>query len=147
MTDTFSKSERSRIMAAVKSRDTTPELVVRRMAHQLGYRYRLHVRSMPGAPDLVFPRLRKVINVHGCFWHMHDCGACRVPSSRRRYWVGKLQRNAERDVQTLRALRRAGWRVLLIWECQTRGDEIARLRRRIERFLGDDDALRRGDLR
>ena len=93
MTDTVTKSERSRIMAAVKSKDTTPELVVRRLVHSMGYRYRLHVRSLPGIPDMVFPRLRKVININGCFWHLHGCSRCRIPSSRRRYWVAKLQRN------------------------------------------------------
>ena len=118
-TDTFSRAERSRIMAAVKSQDTTPELVARRIAHALGYRYRLHVRALPGCPDMVLPRLRKIINVHGCFWHMHACGRCRIPASRRRYWEEKLRRNRERDRRTLRALRRANWRVLVVWECQT----------------------------
>lgn len=136
MTDTFSKSERSRIMAAVRSKDTTPELIVRRLAHSLGFRYRLHVRSLPGTPDLVFPRLRKVINVSGCFWHMHDCGNCRIPSSRRQYWIEKLKRNVARDKRTQRALRRAGWGVMVVWECQTRADGLRRLGRRIERFLG-----------
>src|SRR6185295_10356211 len=97
MADTFSVAERSRIMAAVKSRDTTPEMVVRRMVHAMGFRYRLHVRSLPGAPDLVFPRLRSVIFVSGCFWHMHTCGRCRIPTARRKYWVAKLERNAARD--------------------------------------------------
>jgi DNA mismatch endonuclease, patch repair protein len=135
MTDTVSKSERSRIMAAVKSKDTTPELVVRRLVHAMGYRYRLHVRSMPGNPDLVFPRLRKVINVNGCFWHLHGCARCRIPSSRRRYWVAKLHRNAERDKQVRRTLRRAGWQVLVLWECQTRPTTLARLRAKLVRFL------------
>ena len=135
MADTFTKAERSRIMAAVKSKDTTPELVVRRLVHAMGYRYRLHVRSMPGSPDLVFPRLRKVINVNGCFWHLHDCSRCRIPSSRRRYWVAKLHRNAERDKQVRRALRRAGWQVLVLWECQTRPTTLARLRAKVVRFL------------
>ena len=100
----------------------------------MGYRYRLHVRSMPGSPDLVFPRLRKVINVNGCFWHLHGCARCRVPSSRRRYWVAKLNRNAERDKQVLRASRRAGWQVLVVWECQTRPASSLRLRAKIARF-------------
>ncbi|MBN1395925.1 MAG: hypothetical protein JW959_12965, partial [Pirellulales bacterium] len=78
MVDTVSQSERSRIMAAVKSKDTTPEMFVRRLVHSLGYRYRLHVRALPGTPDLVFPRLRKIINVNGCFWHLHGCPRCRM---------------------------------------------------------------------
>ena len=90
MVDTFSKADRA-IMAAVKSKDTGPELLVRRLVHSLGYRYRLHVRSLPGTPDLVFARLRKIINVNGCFWHMHTCNRCRVPSSRRGYWTAKMQ--------------------------------------------------------
>lgn len=134
--DTFTKSERSRIMAAVRSKDTTPELLVRKLVHSLGYRYRLHVRSLPGTPDLVFPRLRKIINVNGCFWHMHDCGRCRVPSSRREYWIAKMRRNAARDKQTQRELRQSGWRVMVIWECQTRHE--ARLRSKVSAFLDKD---------
>ena len=133
--DTFSRAERSRIMAAVKSEDTTPELVVRRAAHALGYRYRLHVRALPGCPDMVFPRLRKIINVHGCFWHMHACGRCRIPSSRRGYWEAKLRRNWRRDRQTRRALRRANWRVLVVWECQTTAAWRQRLTAKIKAFL------------
>lgn len=135
MTDTFTKSERSRIMAAVKSKDTTPELLVRRLVHSLGYRYRLHVRSLPGTPDLVFPRLRKIINVNGCFWHMHGCARCRVPSSRRNYWMAKLRRNAARDRRTQRELRRAGWRVMVLWECHISAARQERLRAKIVTFL------------
>jgi DNA mismatch endonuclease (patch repair protein) len=133
--DTFSKSERSRIMAAVKSRDTTPELIVRRLAHALGYRYRLHVRSLPGAPDLVFPRLDKVIFVSGCFWHRHTCGRCRIPATRRAYWLAKIDRNAARDQRVQRALRRLGWGVMVVWECQSTAGKIERLRKRLRTFL------------
>jgi DNA mismatch endonuclease, patch repair protein len=135
MTDTFTRAERSRIMAAVKSRDTTPELLVRRLVHSLGYRYRLHVRSLPGTPDLVFPRLRKIINVNGCFWHLHGCARCRVPSSRRGYWTVKLQRNAARDKRTQRELRRDGWRVMVLWECQIGRSKQERLRAKMVTFL------------
>ena len=134
-TDTFSQAERSRIMAAVKSEDTTPEVVARRIATALGYRYRLHVRGLPGCPDMVFPRLRKIINVHGCFWHMHACGRCRIPASRRRYWEEKLRRNWQRDRRTLRTLRRANWRVLVVWECQTTAAWRERLTVKIAAFL------------
>lgn len=134
MADTFSKAERSRIMAAVRAKDTTPEMVVRRLAHRLGYRHRLHVRSLPGTPDLVYPRLRKIIEVRGCFWHMHPCGRCRIPATRRNYWLAKLRRNAQRDKAMLRKLRRDGWKVLVVWECETAGAEDA-LRRKIARFL------------
>jgi len=123
-------------MAAVKSKDTTPEMIVRRLVHAMGYRYRLHVQSLPGNPDLVFPRLRKIIFVSGCFWHMHTCGRCRIPSSRRGYWVKKLERNAARDERVQRALRRQGWRVLVIWECQTPLAKVKLLMGRLTRFLG-----------
>ena len=141
MADTVSKSERSRIMAAVKSKDTTPELLVRKLVHALGYRYRLHVRSLPGTPDLVFPRLRKIINVNGCFWHMHDCPRCRVPSSRRGYWTAKMQRNAARDKRTQRELWQSGWRVMVIWECQISPAREDRLRAKIVAFLDKDVKL------
>lgn len=122
-------------MAAVKSKDTTPELVVRRLVHSLGFRYRLHVRELPGTPDLVFPRLRKIINVNGCFWHMHRCPQCRMPSSRRDYWTAKLNRNAARDKQTQRELRRRGWQVMVVWQCQLEPARRDRLRARIVAFL------------
>ena len=137
--DTFSKAERSRIMAAVKSKDTTPELLVRSLVHSLGYRYRLHAHSLPGTPDLVFPRLRKIINVNGCFWHMHGCARCRVPSSSRAYWIAKMERNAARDKRTQRELRQAGWQVMVIWECQIGRSRTGQLRRRIITFLCEND--------
>jgi len=135
MADTFTRAERSRIMALVKSKDTTPELAVRRLVHEMGFRYRLHVRSLPGAPDLVFPRLRKVIFVSGCFWHMHTCGRCRIPEARRAYWVAKLARNAARDTRLRRKLRRLGWHVLVVWECQTTPAKSKRLGARLAAFL------------
>lgn len=139
MTDTLSKSQRSRVMAAVRSRDTTPELVVRRLVHALGYRFRLHVRELPGTPDLVFAKRGKVINVNGCFWHLHGCRHCRVPDSKLRYWSLKLQGNQRRDRRTRRQLRRAGWQVLVVWECQTRTPRLATLRARIDAFLSSTD--------
>ncbi|HAU36468.1 MAG TPA: very short patch repair endonuclease [Phycisphaerales bacterium] len=142
MADTVCTSERSRIMAAVKSKDTAPEMIVRRMVHSLGYRYRLHVKSLPGTPDLVFPRLRKVINVSGCFWHMHRCGRCRIPASRRRYWVSKLAKNAARDKRTNRALRDKGWDVFTVWECQTRASRMSKLKARIVAFLSSANPKR-----
>jgi DNA mismatch endonuclease, patch repair protein len=110
---------------------------LRRLVHRLGFRYRLHVRSLPGTSDLVFPRLKKVINVSGCFWHMHGCGRCRIPTARRGYWVAKLQRNATRDKRNRRALRRAGYRVLTVWECQLRLSARERLKSKIETFLSE----------
>lgn len=133
--DNVSPAERSRVMALVKSKDTTPELRVRRLVHGLGYRYRLHATELPGKPDLVLPRLRKVILVHGCFWHQHACPRCRVPSTSRGYWLAKMERNAARDQRNRRALRRLGWDVLVVWECQTTSRRADRLRERLRRFL------------
>ena len=114
---------RSRIMRAVKSGDTTPELAVRSLAHRMGYRFRLRLKDLPGKPDLVFPRMRKAIFVHGCFWHGHDCArGARVPKRNRDYWVKKIKRNKERDNAARQALRRAGWRVAVVWECALRKD-------------------------
>ena len=136
MPDQFSPAERSRVMRAVRSGDTTPELVMRRIVHALGYRYRLHARDLPGRPDLVLPRLGKAIFVHGCFWHRHACDAGRsTPASRVEYWQAKFARNVERDRSNLRKLRRLGWSVLVVWECQTRAARREVFQRRIARFL------------
>jgi DNA mismatch endonuclease (patch repair protein) len=140
MTDVFSQSERSRVMAAVKSKDTTPEMVVRRLVHSLGYRYRLHVRALPGTPDMVFPQLRKIININGCFWHSHCCRKDRaMPTTRRSYWQTKLAANKKRDVAVRNRLRRLGWKVLVVWECQTATRNLARLEKRIRVFLHPAD--------
>lgn len=118
-------------MRAVRGRDTRPEMVVRRLAHSLGYRYRLHRRDLPGVPDLVFPARRAVIFVHGCFWHQHNCPrGARIPKTRRDYWVPKLLKNQERDARNRQRLRETGWRVLVIWECEAldRSHLVDRLR-------------------
>jgi len=134
MPEHFTKTERSRIMAAVKSRDTKPELIVRRLVHQLGYRFRLHRRDLPGTPDIVLPRFRKIVNVHGCFWHMHSCKRKRkAPVKHARYWQKKREGNVARDRRTLALLRRRGWHVLTIWECPTR--DPLRLSQRLAEFL------------
>jgi len=127
--------QRSRIMRAVKGADTTPELAVRRLAHSMGYRFRLHRNDLPGKPDLTFPRLRKVIFVHGCFWHGHDCPrGARVPVQNRDYWTRKVARNMERDRSAQSALQRLGWKSLVVWECEIKDQN--RLRRALRRFLG-----------
>ena len=109
---------RSRIMRAVKTKDTRAELAVRRIVHGLGYRYRLHRRSLPGSPDLVFPSRRAVIFVHGCFWHQHTCPRGRAPKTRREYWLPKLRQNRRRDSENQDNLRAMGWRALVVWECE-----------------------------
>jgi DNA mismatch endonuclease, patch repair protein len=135
MADTVTKAQRSRIMAAVKSRDTQPEMLVRRLVHGLGFRFRLHRRDLPGAPDIVLPRLRKVIHVHGCFWHMHDCGRCKIPESRRKFWLAKLTRNQGRDLRTAKALSQLGWTAMTVWECDLRNPIV--VTSRLKRFLSD----------
>jgi len=119
--DTLSKADRSRRMSLVKSKNTKPEMVVRRLVHGMGYRYRLHDKRLPGNPDLVFKSRKKVIFVHGCFWHRHDDARCRkgrLPTSRREFWEAKLNGNRERDRRVQRTLKIQGWSALTIWECQ-----------------------------
>jgi DNA mismatch endonuclease (patch repair protein) len=119
VTDIFSKEKRSQIMASVHGRDMTPEKIVRSTAHRLGFRFRLHVRNLPGSPDIVFPRYRKIILINGCFWHNHGgCRKSRLPASNVAFWRKKLSDNARRDRRNLRSLRRLGWRVLVLWECE-----------------------------
>lgn len=135
MADVFTPRQRSELMARIRSKDTKPEMRVRRLVHGMGYRYRLHAPDLPGRPDLVFRPRRKAIFVHGCFWHRHaGCRANRIPSTRQAYWREKLNGNAQRDRASQRSLREAGWDVLVIWECQTKGD-LDRLGRRIAEFL------------
>ena len=118
-TDVFTPQKRSEVMRAVKSSDTKPELALRKALHALGYRYRLHVKDLPGKPDLVFPKYRTVIFVHGCFWHGHACKrGARVPKSNVDYWVEKIARNKARDRKNAAALRKLGWRVITLWECK-----------------------------
>ena len=135
--DTLTTRERSERMRRVRSKDTKPEMRVRRLGHGLGYRYRLHAGDLPGRPDLVFRPRRKVIFVHGCFWHRHEgCSKNRLPKSpeRRDFWRDKLDGNARRDQANQAALRGMGWGVLVIWECETE-DNPDRLAKRIRAFL------------
>ena len=121
MTDVLTPEQRRRNMSAIRGADTKPEMVVRSMAHAMGYRFRLHRRDLPGKPDLVFPARRKVILVHGCFWHVHDCPFGRVkPATNAGFWAKKRGENTARDGRNLAALAAAGWSVLVIWECETR---------------------------
>jgi len=136
VTDKISKSRRSQNMAAIKSKGMKPEMIVRSLVHGMGYRYRLHRKGLPGKPDLVFGPRRKVIFVHGCFWHQHDdpdCKIARKPKSNTGYWDQKLARNVERDAQNVTRLEEAGWKVLTIWECQTK--DQATLLSRLDDFL------------
>ena len=138
--DTLSPEQRSQRMGRIRGKDTGPEWVVRRMVHGAGYRYRLHAKRLPGRPDLVFPGRRKVIFVHGCFWHRHpdpSCKLARLPKSRLDFWLPKLQANHERDLRSQEALERAGWDCLVVWECETRDRE--RLKDKIVAFLEGEE--------
>lgn len=135
--DTLTQEGRSERMSRVRGRDTKPEMLVRRLAHAMGYRYRLHRRDLPGSPDLVFPSRRKVIFVHGCFWHRHadqNCRLARLPKSKLDFWAPKLENNRKRDESNLSRLNDLGWETLVIWECQIR--DRAAVQARIGEFLG-----------
>lgn len=134
MPDTLTPAQRRRCMARIGGKDTKPELVVRSIAHRLGFRFRLHVADLQGKPDLVFRSRRAVVFVHGCYWHMHACKRGRsTPATNPEFWRTKRNANLARDRRTLTALRRAGWRVMVVWECQTRNPAL--LGHRIARFL------------
>jgi DNA mismatch endonuclease (patch repair protein) len=139
MVDRVSSEVRSAIMRAVKSRHTGPEMIVRRAAHAMGFRFRLHDGKLPGKPDIVLRRHRSAILVHGCFWHGHACAKGRLPKSNRKFWTEKIARNRLRDSQAIAALRRLGWKTLVVWQCQTRDSSM--LRRKLERFLGSAGTL------
>lgn len=133
---TTSKATRSEIMRAVRSKDTGPEMIVRKLVHGMGYRYRLHQKDLPGNPDLVFPKRRKIIFVHGCFWHHHDCKrGDRKPIKNSEYWTSKIARNVERDRASINALRNYGWAVLVVWECETLLRDRAVLASSLNAFL------------
>jgi DNA mismatch endonuclease (patch repair protein) len=125
--DKLTKARRSWNMSRIRGKDTGPERIVRSLLHRMGYRFRLHVRGLPGKPDVVLPKYRTVILVHGCFWHRHRrCKNCTTPTNRREFWISKLEGNAERDRRHVRALRTLGWRVLVVWECETERTGFAR---------------------
>ena len=134
--DVLTPEQRRRNMAAIRSKDTVPEMLLRRLVHSLGYRYRLHIRSLPGCPDLVFPRRHKVIFVNGCFWHRHNCRLGRpMPRSAANFWRTKLEGNKVRDARNRKKLRRMGWKVLVVWECQIGPRNRGKLADRVKRFL------------
>lgn len=136
--DPLSVSERSERMSRVRYKDSRPEWTVRRLIHSLGYRYRLHSRMLPGRPDLVFPGRRKVIFVHGCFWHRHEpCSRYRMPKTHTEFWSAKLEGNRERDDRNVAALRAAGWDVLVVWECELGARHRDQLTSNIRRFLDE----------
>jgi|SRR5665213_107822 len=134
--DRLTPQERSSNMASIPSRNTNPEMIVRKTVHSLGYRYRLHQKSLPGTPDLTFLRKRKVIFVHGCFWHRHKgCAKASTPTTRADFWQEKFDSNVARDRRVTKALKREGWKILVVWQCELKNSEA--LARRIDAFLKD----------
>jgi len=121
MADIVSANVRSRMMSGIRGKNTKPEILVRKALHACGFRYRLHDRMLPGKPDLVFPKYRAVIFVHGCFWHGHDCHLFRLPATRTEFWRDKIRGNVERDRQAVTDLVHEGWRVAIVWECALKG--------------------------
>ncbi len=129
MTDVHTPGQRSFNMSRIQGRDTKPEMRVRKLLHGVGFRYRLHVKDLPGKPDLVFPRAKAILFVHGCFWHMHRCKWGKpAPATNKTFWAEKRRGNAERDKRNRKLLRAEGWQVFEIWECQTRRDETMRVK-------------------
>lgn len=134
MVDTRTSTKRSEIMSKVRAKDTGPEMIVRRLVFGMGFRYRLHRRDLPGTPDIVLPRRRKIIDVRGCFWHGHErCRYGRLPKSREDFWRAKINRNRERDRDNLRLLENAGWRILVVWQCELKELEV--LKKRLYEFI------------
>jgi DNA mismatch endonuclease, patch repair protein len=136
MTDVLTKNQRSYCMSRIRGKDTTPEIYVRKIVFSMGYRYRLHVQNMPGSPDLVFPAMKKVIFVNGCFWHLHKCRLGNVfPNTNRQFWRKKLMNNKARDIKNISLIRRSGWKVLIVWECEIKVP--GKIIRRLLRFLSN----------
>lgn len=132
--DTISATERSALMARIRSKNTGPELIVRSLVHRLGYRFRLHRKDLPGKPDIVFPRHQKIILIQGCFWHGHTCRLASKPKSNQEYWSTKIQANRTRDAKNLAALKELGWEVLELWECEIR--KFDDLENKLREFMG-----------
>lgn len=133
MADTLTPDQRRRCMQSIRSGDTRPEFAARRFLHSHGFRYRLHVNNLVGKPDIVLPRFRTVVFVHGCFWHSHSCGRGFLPKTRREYWIPKLARTRRRDSWAERSLKKAGWTVITLWECELKKPDL--IRRRFDALL------------
>ena len=135
MADVFDHDKRSRIMAAIKGKNTTPEKIVRSLLHQMGYRFRLHQRTLPGVPDIVLPIHKKVIFVHGCFWHGHSgCKRASLPKTNKSFWRKKILGNKARDISARKKLNRMGWKSMVVWQCRISG-HTAKLAKQIRRFI------------
>jgi DNA mismatch endonuclease, patch repair protein len=131
MTDVFTRRKRSEVMAAIRAKNTKPEVVVRRLLHMMGYRFRIHLASLPGKPDIVIPKIRTIVQVKGCFWHGHRCLKGRQPGANRSYWIPKIAGNVQRDRKNDRKLRALGWQVTTVWECEVRKSTATELHRKL----------------
>lgn len=145
MTDVFTAQKRSKVMAAIGQKNTKPEIAVRRLLHRMGYRFRIHRRDLPGRPDIVLPGRRKIVLVHGCFWHGHNCKVGRLPKSRLDYWIPKIEGNRLRDIRNLDDLKARGWDVLVLWECEVRSGQS--LEPALAQFLGEPGQVSTAPLR
>ena len=132
--DLSSKEHRSWNMSRIRSKDTAPELIVRQALHSMGYRFRLHNKNLPGCPDITMSRLKALVLVHGCFWHRHkNCSRCTIPTANQEFWLEKFQRTIKRDKKNLYSLRKLGWKVLVVWECQTKDKK--KLENKLHKFM------------
>ncbi|RQS42125.1 very short patch repair endonuclease [Burkholderia sp. Bp8990] len=141
MTDIVDVATRSRMMSGIRGRNTKPEILVRSLLHRQGFRFRLHARELPGKPDIVLPRYRAIIFVHGCFWHGHDCNLFKMPGTREDFWRDKISRNRANDLKVRSTLRAAGWRVGVVWECAVRGagKDLEGIARRLGEWLRSEE--------
>lgn len=138
MTDVFDKKKRSEIMSSVKSKDTKPEIIVRKLLHSMGYRFRLHREDLPGTPDIVLPKYKKVIFVHGCFWHGHEgCPRAKLPKTNTRVWREKIKKNIDRDQRNICELKSLGWTPLIIWGCEVHKRNLEEIKEKITNFLAE----------
>lgn len=135
MTDVVDPKTRSRMMAGIKGKNTRPEILVRSALHKRGFRFKLHDKTLPGKPDLVLPKYKAIINIHGCFWHGHDCKFFKVPSTRTDFWLAKINGNRSRDSAQRKVLLEQGWRVLTVWECALRGKKADTLQKTIDNIV------------
>jgi DNA mismatch endonuclease (patch repair protein) len=136
--DPFDAAKRSEIMSHIRGKDTDVEKKVRSLLHSLGYRFRLHVDGLPGKPDIVLPKYASIVFVHGCFWHGHNrCKRASIPQTNREFWTQKISGNMQRDRRTIRELHKLGWKVLVVWQCQTKNRAL--VENRIAKFLGKDE--------
>jgi len=135
MSDIFNTFKRKKIMRSIKSKNTKPELVIRKLLFSKGYRYKIHDKKLPGKPDIVMPKRKVVVNVHGCYWHYHGCSSSNVPKTQTEYWVEKLENNKRRDFQNKRKLKKLGWKVIDVWECTLKKKNLEKTFNKLERLI------------